>query len=76
MIIKKLPLLLSLLLAVGMLSVGCTTELDRCMDRQADLMFGSSLKHLKKYERRGELTPSGKQTLRIIERECNKQGIY
>ena len=76
MIIKKLPLLLSLLLAVGLFTIGCSSELDRCMDKKAEQMFGSSLKHLKKYERRGELTPSGKQTLRIIETECNKQGIY
>jgi len=65
---KKLPLLLSLLLAVGMLSVGCTTELDRCMDRKAEQIYLSSLKTLKKQDQTVELN--------WLEYECNKQGIY
>ena len=65
---KKLLLLLSLVLAVGMLSVGCSSELDRCMDKKAEQMFDSSVKELKKY---------GHQTrVNMIEYECNKQGIY
>ena len=65
---KKLLILLSLLLAVGMLSVGCTTELDRCMDRKAEQIYLSSLKTLKKQDQTVELNR--------LEYECNKQGIY
>ena len=47
-----------------MLSVGCSTELDRCMDKKAEAFGKDSYKDL------------SKDTQRWLENDCNKQGIY
>ena len=60
---KALLLLLSLLLTIG-----CSSELDRCMEKKAEEGFNTSIKTLEKNGR--------KPLVNMIERECNKQGIY
>ena len=56
---KALLLLISLLLTIG-----CSSELDRCMDKKAEAFGKDSYKDL------------SKDTQRWLENDCNKQGIY